>query len=429
PVTLAIGSREAVHFNSQDLEYGNADKGLSGGVGTGDGDWRLDLAGNLDIEVLGYARTWDGFVTTLHELAPRAGDDRAVAILNPGSNRSQASQLRLVNHGEETAKVSVRGVDDRGQSPGADVQFTVAPNAARTVTAADIETGADTEGALGDGTGKWRLVVESPQPVYAMSLLESPTGHLTNLSSGPVQPVDGTHTVPLFPPLSDPDGRQGFVRVANRTDRAGTVTVTAIDDTGATRGQVTLSLDAAQTVHFNSEDLELGNAAKGLAGNVGPGTGNWRLGLTADVEIDVLGYVRHPDGFLTSMHDAAPPQKVMPAGRNHRIGFFNPGSNLNQVSSLRLINPGTEPAEVTITGRDDRGRSADGSVRVTIPPGAAHTYTATQLEEGGEDLSGALGDGIGKWRLTVSSDQPISVMSLLASGTGHLTNLSTAPMR
>ena len=429
PVTLAVGSGEAVHFNSQDLEYGNEDKGLSGSVGAGAGDWRLDLAGNLDIEVLGYARTRDGFVTTLHDLAPRVENNRTIAILNPGSNRSQASRLRLVNRGEENAEVTVRGVDDRGRSPGAEVLFTLAPNAAHTVTAADIESGADAEGALGDGTGKWRLVVESPHPVYAMSLLESPTGHLTNLSSGPVRPVDATHTVPLFPPVSDPDGRQGFVRVANRTERAGTVTITAIDDSGATRDPVTLSLGAAQTAHFNSEDLELGNAAKGLVGSVGPGSGNWRLGLTADVEIDALGYVRHPDGFLTSMHDAAPAPSAMPAGTSHRIGFFNPGSNLSQVSSLRLINSGTEPAAVTITGRDDRGRSADGPVRVTIPPGAAYSYTAAQLEKGGDDLSGALGDGVGKWRLAVSSDQPISVMSLMASRTGHLANLSTAPLR
>ena len=45
------------------------------------------------------------------------------------------------------------------------------------------------------------------------------------------------------------------------------------------------------------------------------------------------------------------------------------------------------------------------------------------------DLQGALGDGAGKWRLTVESSEPILAMSLLASPTGHLTNLSTAPTR
>ena len=50
-----------------------------------------------------------------------------------------------------------------------------------------------------------------------------------------------------------------------------------------------------------------------------------------------------------------------------------------------------------------------------------------QALESGEGLSGGLGDGAGKWRLKVSADAPIEVMSLLASPTGHLTNLSTAP--
>ena len=424
PVTVSMAADQVVHFNSQDLEHGNPAKGLADGIGAGAGDWRLDLGSNLDIEALGYARTADGFVTALHDLAPASGDDRALAIFNPGSNRDQVSLLRLVNHGEETAEVTVRGVDDQGQSPGRAVLFTLPPGTARAPTAADLESGAEATGALGDGAGKWRLTVESTAPVYAMSLLESPTGHLTNLSSGPVTPVGGAYSVPLFPSAADPDSREGFVRVVNRETRAGPVTITAVDDAGRAHGDVTLALGAGQTVHFNSEDLEGGNAAKGLTGGVGAGSGNWRLALSGDVDIDVLGYIRHVDGFLTSMHDAAPV-----ADTRHRITFFNPGSNRAQVSSLRLINPGSASASVTITGRDDSGASPGGPVQVTLLAGAARTYTAEQLEDGGVDLDGALGDGVGKWRLLVESTGPISAMSLLASPTGHLTNLSTAPMR
>ena len=72
-------------------------------------------------------------------------------------------------------------------------------------------------------------------------------------------------------------------------------------------------------------------------------------------------------------------------------------------------------------------------MRLSVPARGARTVTARELEsdEGrGEalgDLVGALGDGTGKWRLVVTSDRPIQVMSLLANPTGHLTNLSTAP--
>ena len=38
---------------------------------------------------------------------------------------------------------------------------------------------------------------------------------------------------------------------------------------------------------------------------------------------------------------------------------------------------------------------------------------------------GSLGDGAGKWRLTVSADRPLRVMSLLRNPAGNLTNISS----
>ena len=99
--------------------------------------------------------------------------------------------------------------------------------------------------------------------------------------------------------------RQGFVRVINHSDEAGEVSVRAIDDTGAVYGPVTLTLRAQETSHFNSQDLEGGNAAKGLSDGVGPGEGDWRLVLDSDLDFEVLSYIRTEDGFLTAMHDVA----------------------------------------------------------------------------------------------------------------------------
>ena len=81
------------------------------------------------------------------------------------------------------------------------------------------------------------------------------------------------------------------------------------------------------------------------------------------------------------------------------------------------------------TGVDDAGASPGGSVTVTVPVGASRTIEAADLEAGAEGFEGALGNGTGKWRLAVTSEQPVIVMSLLSSPTGHLTNLSTAPDR
>ena len=424
PVVLTLDPHETAHFNSGDLEDGNADKGLPEGIGSGEGDWRLVLDSDLDFEVLSYIRTGDGFLTAMHDVAPVRDGSHRVAVFNPGSNENQVSRLRLVNPGSEAAAVTITGVDDAGASPGTSVEFGIPAGASLTLTASDLEAGVGVEGALGDGAGKWRLRVTSNEPIAAMSLLSSPTGHLTNLSTVPRTPDDehGVHVVPLFPSASDPLGRQGFVRVVNRSTGAGAVRIEAHDDSDLAYEDVTLAMGAGATVHFNSDDLELGNAAKGLSGSTGAGVGDWRLVLSSDLNIDVLAYIRASDGFLTSMHDVAPS-----ADGRHWVAILNPGSNPNQVSGLRLVNPGSEDAEVTITGVDDAGASPGSAVVLTVPAGGSRTILAAELESGGEGVSGALGDGVGKWRLRVESEEPIIVMSLLSSPTGHLTNLSTAP--
>ena len=427
PVTLAVPANATVHFNSKDLEAGSAAKGLPDGVGAGQGDWRLILDSDLDFEVLSYIRTADGFLAAMHDTVPARDGLYHVAIFNPGTNVDQESRLRLVNPTAEAAGVVIAGVDDAGASPGTAVALEVPAGASVTLTASELESGTGVDGALGDGTGKWRLGVESETAVVVICLLSSPTGHLTNLSTVPRardSDGDGHHVVPLFPSASAPSGRQGFVRVANRSAEAGTVSIEAYDASDRAFEAVTLSVGGGATAHFNSDDLEVGNPAKGLTGSTGAGTGDWRLMLSSALDLEVLAYIRNGDGFLTSMHDVAP----VLAGV-HRVAIFNPASNLDQASSLRLVNSGTEEAEVTIIGVDDSGASPGTAVVVTVPSGGSRVVTATALESGGEDFEGALGDGEGKWRLRVSSELPVMVMNLLSSPTGHLTNLSTAPDR
>ena len=429
PARLVIGAGKAAHFNSDDLEAGNAAKRLTGGVGATTGSWRLTLSSTLDIEVLSYMRTQDGFLTSLHDMLPREADLDVLseasrlraAIFNPGSNRAQRSSLRLMNPGGRDEPVSVWGVDDwghRGRSLNYGIVSTAVPaGGALPVSAAALEAS-----GLGDGAGKWRLTVDMLWPAEAVSLLTSPGGHVTNLSTAPAAGADGVWRMPLFP-ADDTSDREGFVRVANRRWRAGEVAVVAVDDSGARFGPVTLALKAGQTVHLNSGDLERGNAEKGLPTGVGPPAhGDWRLELTSELDIAVTSYVRTADGFLTSMHDLAPPGV---AAQTARVPIFNPGSNRRQASLLRVINDGDAAATVTVTGVDDAG-TPGGEVRLTVPAGEARTWTAADLEAGGAEFEGGLGDGVGKWRLTVASDVPVSVMSLLRSPGGHLTNLSTS---
>ena len=428
PVTLAIGAGAATHFNSDDLEAGSARKGLPEGVGPPSaGIWRLELSSLLDIEVLSYARTSDGFVTSLHDTAPATAGVHRVVFLNPGRNVGQVGRLRLINPGTEDAFVTIAGTDDMG-GVSAEVVVDIPAGTAREWTAAELESGSGTDGALGDGDGKWRLRISSGSPVVAMSLIESPTGNLTNLSTLPPTPgrAEGTYMVPLLPSASDTSGRQGFVRVVNHSGEAAEVRIEAYDNTVWEYEALALAVGADEVASFNSDDLEQGNEAKGLTGSTGAGEGDWWLELSSDAEIEVLSYIRTTDGFLTSMHDLVPEENG-----EHRVVFFNPAKNFNQVSVLWLVNTGDADAVATITGVDDEGAMPGTAVRVAVPAGSSRKLTSAELESGEADAidSGALGDGDGKWRLRVASDRPILVVSLLENPTGHLTNLSTAPGR
>ena len=431
PVTLSIGAGEAAHFNSDDL-LGNADKGLDGAHGF---SWRRPLAPGTHpapsiSRCWANMRTEDGFLTSMHDLVPYTEKGHRVAIFNPGKNTGQVSRRRLINPGAEAAEVTIKGIDDDGESPASAVVLSVPARASRPVTAEELESGEGEglSGNFGAGAGKWRLVVTADRAIEVMSLLSSPTGHLTNLSTVPDSAesdeagAETTHTVPLFSSASrlTHEGVQGFVRVINHASEAGEVRIDAVDDAGSQGRPVTMSIGAGEAAHFNSGDLEIGNADKGLSGGIGAGAEDWRLALTSALDLEVLAYIRTADGFLTSMHDL-----VRHTEKGHRVAIFNPGKNTNQVSRLRLINPGAEAAEVTIEGIDDDGESPASAVVLSVPARGSRTVTAEELESGeGEGLSGAFGAGAGKWQLVVTADRAIEAMSLLSSSTGHLTNLS-----
>ena len=119
------------------------------------------------------------------------------------------------------------------------------------------------------------------------------------------------------------------------------------------------------------------------------------------------------------MHD------VLPRDDGRLVAMtFNPGSNTNQESKLRLVNTGENAETVSIAGVDDRGVIA-GPVTLTLAAGQSRTLSASEFENGARGLTGALGDGRGKWRLFVTAGDSVVAMSLLDAVTGHLTNIST----
>ena len=141
-----------------------------------------------------------------------------------------------------------------------------------------------------------------------------------------------------------------MARVVNRGGQAGEVRIEAFDDTDREYDVVTLAVGAGEAAHFNSDDLEDGNADKGPTGSTGAGTGAWRLELTSALDIEVLSYVRTADGFLTAMHDVVPRD-----GTRYRVAVLNPGRQRG-------------PGEPTAPGQRGRSRRA-GDSRASTTPG------------------------------------------------------------
>ena len=429
----------AVHLDAEDIRRGARDKRVYGQLPIGPGDAVLEVHSSNGIRAYAYVRSDDGFLTSVHDVASVDADRRHVLpMFNPANNTGQTSLLRLVNMDGDDTHVSVAGIDDAGVV-GGPVRLVLPARTAVVLDALSLESGsgAGLSGRLGDGKGKWRLEVTSDGHIAVMSLLENPTGHLTNLStSAPA------NTVPLFLSASHPRG-QGWVRVVNRggdTD----VVIRGIDDAGSMVGPLTVPIAADQALTFNSHDWENGNASKGLVRGAGSGNGDWRLEFESPSDILVGAYVETEDGFLSSIHDQASPVDEPTTGCGqwwHRwdrpcrasaavlftVAPFMPPSDDGLVSSLRLLNDGDEDAMVTIWGIDERG-SRSGPVDLVLAAATARTVTARELTGGGEGLAGWLRARAGTWELLVASSVGrVSVVNLLEDASGHIANLSTAP--
>ena len=237
------------------------------------------------------------------------------------------------------------------------------------------------------------------------------------------------YTIPLFLAPGTSGDPQGVLRLVNDTGEAATVQVFAIADDGTRTGPATIALGASAAAEFDATELRSANAAKGLSGGLGSFSSDVRLLVDSDAPIVPLAFVRVSDGTLSAMHDAVRAASTETGQYSYEVPIFNLSTVVAQASRLRLINPGDAPAAVTIAGRDDGASAGTGTVQLSLPAGGARTLTAQQLEAGGTGLTGRLGAGIGRWRLTVTSDRLLSVVNVVASSTGHWNNLSTTAVR
>ena len=214
-------------------------------------------------------------------------------IANPGSNTQQQTFLRFINPNEDVTSVEVYGIDDGGNfSSNSAMSFNLDGGASKQITAQDLENGnaaKDLTGHFCDGQGKWQLQVRADNPVEVVGLIRTPDGFLTSLADV-VPTVDDINQIYFVNPANNTT-QQTFLRIVNTTSESGSVTISGVDDTGATSaGTVTFSLAADEAKQITSQDLENGNSSKGLSGSLDDGSvvvmeqnpswGNRVIGLT-----------------------------------------------------------------------------------------------------------------------------------------------------
>lgn len=227
-----------------------------------------------------------------------------------------------------------------------------------------------------------------------------------------------------FIPASSNEEQQGFIRFSNISASVVDVIIDGIDDSGNySANSIEFQLQPYETKPLSSDDLEYGNDQKGITGAFGNGVGNWRIDVFSSHPILLGAYMRTQNGFLTQMDALVPTVH----GLSHVVPMFNPASNTDKVSKIRLINISNETNTFTISGIDDSGQQSNGTVTIDIQGLSSQTFTAQDLEFGREDkgIEGKLGDGAGKWILDITSTKKSRLMSFMETDGGYLTNLSS----
>ena len=174
--SVRLEANQNLHFNSNDLEDEVG--------GPGRGHWRLRIqSDSLDhIMPLAYIRSPDGFLSPMNGSIvsrERETDFQVyLSTVNPASNWSKVSHLRIINAGEQPNRLAVYGEDDQGSRVETPYVYELGAGEIHTLTAVDLEREWEK-----NGQGKWEVWVISEFPVRVVNLMESTqTGHLVNMS-------------------------------------------------------------------------------------------------------------------------------------------------------------------------------------------------------------------------------------------------------
>ena len=433
PITLTVRAKETLHIHTRDLEEGNVSKGIQYGLGKGVGDWHLYLRSLLDIEVMTFARSPSGFLTSTHDtvIADSAGIYR-LSLLDANVSSPHSHAIRLINSEREEVDVLIEAANLHRTESIPAVHIKLKPLEAREINTAHLlRKMLFTENTFDDQSEPIRLTVsasfqsntstERPE-IYVMYLNKSPERYIANLSEPPIRSKNRTVHVPYFPSQFNAAQRNGLLRLSNITSHDARITLVVWSEDGEILGELNKDVAAGKIVELTTRDITIGIQSNDHASPLASREGSWRLELISDSEFGTSVFVLSDDGGFWPIHDI-----VVRAGNRYRVPTVISPSDRNHEGIVRITNVNQDEANVEIRAID-RGQDAHQSIAsLSLLPGHTRALSTRSLKGSPtpQKTTQIATDTISEWLIT--SNAPVLVQSTLVTSEGHVSNLSSAP--
>ena len=423
-VEIELLGGQIVRLTTEDLELGNPDRGLVGAFGSGVGDWRIRIYTDLKLDINAYMTLSDGSLTPIHDFVEMNDEVAWVPFLPRQNGLAANSFLRMSNLSGVAVETTIEGVDDRGDQGEGEVTVTLDGGTSRWISVEELETGADLEGALGAGNGNWQLTITATDDIRVQAFVSGENGELTALSTLRrhwATPLDenqiGLSTVRrAWLPEADASPT-GFLRLINRSDSLGEITIEARDESDSTYESKVINMKAHAALQLTSADLERGSLVFGSG--LGDGEGLWTLDFSSESDLELMYFSATSDHSIAAMHDRVP----MSNASNTHVVQFLALDETKASNQVRIINSSSEDAQIRITGTDEMGEFSQ-SISLTVPAARSQLLTEDELVDGSIEITGNLGTGSGTWQLEICSSASIQVIHLVSTD-NRVLNVST----
>jgi len=246
------------------------------------------------------------------ETGPHSADYTVPLLVPPDAPGGPQGMLRILNGTAESGTVEIHAVDDAGTRTGP-ATFTLNASAAVEFTAADLHSGNASlglTGGIGTGIGDVRLLIDTDLEIVPLAYVRAADGTLSAMhdtvraAASADDSGQYAYEVPVFNPSTEMV-RASRLRLINPGNAEASVTIGARDDSGAaaTGGDVTLTLAGGGARTLTAQQLEAGD--DGITGQLGAGTGKWRLVVSSDRPLQVVNIVASTAGYWNNLSTTA----------------------------------------------------------------------------------------------------------------------------